>query len=656
MARSIFDVVHAPLQSRILTSRREFDSLFAGFTTLKAISYVVSPDLLLQRFRAHGLVEAEVIVGENLAGVSLLDQYRQALAHKDREVTRNLADLVGQGKLKIFVPTRTIHSKLFLLTGHGRSRVIQGSANLTEAARQGTNQVNYVWYSDLDENDPWLAQILADYAAHLKDCSLFMGDLMELLRQREAGDREEVIDAWLKGTIRRDEDETESRQVLHDLAARSLQAAQEENDPIFAVSLPDAPRARRQVERILAPLTPVHSDHQVNLDARAYLHHIEQVHGVPIMQVDIREATIRLALGGQVTTRCESLPDPVLVDQALAHLESYVCTVELGHSLDLHFAKASIFEALLYFLSSPFAHEHMKSRRRTYALVDSRGPQVLYLFGRAQNGKSTFVRFALQLLTGRHMLPLPGAQFSKTRILNASSLGTVFPLVFDDLDVSHKGGAFEEVLKSYWEVWWREDCAAPQLILTSNAENLKEWAKSRVKRVDFDVHFAPSESQKAALSRILEVENPIFKWFAFLYIGHLRQGLAPAEDELHIARAAMKELYLYASRPVPEFFAERPLEQVYDPGRKVWRDLLFGLRKASIERRDGRLLVGFKDEMQYNEVRAAVGHLPQTVKYQIKGKTIVIESPGEFETWLRTGRASPSNWLGRFWEKVQGGV
>lgn len=218
-----------------------------------------------------------------------------------------------------------------------------------------------------------------------------------------------------------------------------------------------------------------------------------------------------------------------------------------------------------------------------------------------------------------------------------------------------KSGAFEEVLKSYWESWWQEDCAVPQLILTSNTENLKDWAKSRIKRVDFDVHFVPTEERKAALNQILAEHNPIFKWFAFLYMRKLLVSDHPTDDELETARVVMQELYRRAGRPLPAFFPERPLEHTYDPGRRVWQDLLHGLRKAESLRQNNRLLITFKDEMQHSEIGGALGHLPQTVKHQLKGKTVVIESPAEFESWLHPKQSRNETWLERWWRIARGG-
>lgn len=468
-----------------------------------------------------------------------------------------------------------------------------------------------------------------------------MGDLIDLFRQSPERDPEELIDAWLKGRLA-EEDGLEERRVLQELTARSLRSLDAGSvEPIFSVELPGQPATRQRVERQLAVLNPVVTERHLQVNAATYLRYVQEAHGVPLMRLDLAERKILLGIDGLTLTRSEPPADDRSVDRALRHIEDYINTVDWGRCLDPQFAKTSIFEALLYFLAAPFAHEHMRARRRAYALVDSRGPQVLYLFGHAQNGKPTFVKFALRLLTGRHILPIPGARFTKTRIQGAAALGSAFPLVFDDVDLSNKGRIFEEVLKSYWEVWWREECVAPQLILTGNAENLKEWAKSRLKRIAFDVQFAPDGEQKRKLNLILEADNPIFKWFAFLYMDHLERGASPGEDELSIARYVMQELYRHAARPLPSFFPDGPVDQLYNPGRRAWHDVLYRLQKASLARDGDQLHVNFKDDMQHSEVRGYAGHLPQTVKHRVKGKTIVIESPREFEEWLGSsgGRA-----------------
>jgi hypothetical protein len=647
----VASVVGSPgLNSRVIARRRQFDSLFDGFHRLQAISFVVSPDLLLAFFEERRFEEIEIVVGENLT-----EQYRQTLSQKGQKVTQALAELIEHGKLKILVPKHTIHSKLYILhRDEDVCRVIQGSANLTETARRGTSQVNYVWYGDFADDDPWLARVLDDYRAHLQDCSLFMGDLVELFRRRPEEDRGDLVDAWLKGRVAED-DELGERRFLQQLTARSLESLREPDaEPIFAVELPNAPKVRQRLETRLATLSPLVTGRHMQLNAANVVRYVQENHSVPPMLVDLVSRRVTIGIDGVALIRSEPPSDAESIDRALQHIEDYVNTVDWGRGQDPLFAKTSMYEALLYFLAAPFAHEHMKSRRRRHALVDSRGPRVLHVFGHAQNGKSTFLKFALHLLVGRHVAPIAGSQFTKTRIRSAAALGSSFPLTFDDLDLSGKSKPFEEVLKSYWEVWWREDCVCPQIVLTGNTENFKEWAKSRLKRIDFDVQFAPSAKEKEELNKILEVDNPLFKWFSFLYMDHLARGVSPGEDELSIARDVMKNLYDRAHRALPAFFPEQPIECLYDPGRRAWQDLLHGLRKASAVKDGTRRLIAFKDDMQYAEIRAYAGHLPQTVKHKVKGKTIVVESPREFEEWLGNGRSRPESWFKRFMPRRQG--
>ena len=359
----------AQLRSRIIARRQQFDKLFEGFHRLRAISFVVSPDLLLSFFEERGFDEVEIVVGENLA-----EQYRQVLSKKGQKVTQALAELLEQGRLKILVPKHTIHSKLYILQrDDGLRRVIQGSANLTATAQKGTSQVNYVWFGDFVDGDPWLAQVLDDYKTHLQDCSLFMGDLVDLFRRRPDEDRGELVDAWLKGQIAEDDELGESR-FLQQLTVRSLESlAEPDAEPVFAIDLPEAPKVRQRLETRLTTLGPVVDGRRMQFSAANVVRYVQESHGVPPMRVDLAARRVTIGIDGTALIRSEPPADAQSIDRALQHIEDYVSTVDWGSSQDPLFAKTSMYEALLYFLAAPFAHEHMKSRRHRHALVDSVG-------------------------------------------------------------------------------------------------------------------------------------------------------------------------------------------------------------------------------------------------------------------------------------------
>ncbi|MCR4393300.1 MAG: hypothetical protein NUV31_02895, partial [Dehalococcoidales bacterium] len=196
---------------------------------------------------------------------------------------------------------------------------------------------------------------------------------------------------------------------------------------------------------------------------------------------------------------------------------------------------------------------------------------------------------------------------------------------------------------------WKEQYPVPQLLITSNVPRLQEWAKSRVIRIDFDVHFAPSPTGRATLARLFNQENPIFKWFSYLYIQELNKKDLPGDDELYLSRKVMKALYEYSHRKLPEFFPEQPIEKLYDPGRRDWRDIIYGLRKAEISTDKNRTLVTFSGDMQSWEVNYFQSSLPQTIKSKRKGNTLVIENPEEFQKWL--GQSQSQSLLSRLFRK-----
>jgi len=617
----------SPLQTQVISRRKDFEELFDGFIRMRAISYVISPDLLLEFFDKRGYTKLEVVVGENLS-----EAYRKDLEQKGVEVTDQLAELVEKGVLRIFVPSRTIHTKLYILEREDMVRVIQTSANLTVTAQEARRQINYAWYLDIPPGHPLLERLMQDYESHLHNCSLFMDDLKQLLQQRQDTDRKQLIEAWLKGAATEEQD-VEIRSLFHELSVSLIESSDSREERVTVLQLPESESARKRIERQLAPLKPVPAgQNQIHVSNSAFVRYVYETHRVPLLFLS-QERQLLLGLDTSMAVLTEEPSDPALVNQALQLMEDYLDTVDSGESANPLSTKASMFEALLYIFFTPFVHEYMRAKRARYGLIDTRGPRFLYIYGPSQNGKTTFLRFALKLLTGRIIEPLSRQDFTKTRITNAVLTETAFPLVFDDVDPSRTPG-IEEVFKSYWERWWRDKYVSPQIVIASNTPRLKEWAKSRVKRIDFDVHFAPTEAAKEKLAKLFSQDNPIFRWFSYLYLTHISADELPSDDELKLARTVMKELYEYARRPLPQYFPVEPIEKLHDPGRRDWRDLLYGLHKATVEEQGNRKLVTFSKDMQHWEINDYQGYLPQTIKYQRKGNTIIIENPKEFDKWL----------------------
>ncbi|MFC2003121.1 hypothetical protein ACFLV4_04165 [Chloroflexota bacterium] len=632
------------LQTRLINRRKDFDDLFDGYDKMHAVSYVISPDLLLDFYDKRGYTELEVVVGENLS-----ESYKNNLEQKPIELVERLEELVETGTLRIYIPNHTIHTKLYVLEKQDSIRVIQTSANLTVTAQDARRQMNYAWYLDVPVGHPFLEQLIKDYQAHLRGCSLFMGDLKELLEKNQHQDRKQLIEAWLKGSFSSEEQEFEMREVFHELSSSLIETSATDQEKVAILHLPETDLFKKRVERQLMPLKPIAAgQNQLQVNKSAYIKYVYENHRVPLLLVSRERKELLLGIDASLVSLSVAPPDSLIVNESLDMIESYLNTVDIAESANPLAAKMSMFEALLYIFFAPFAHEYMKAKRARYGLIDTRGPRFLYIYGPTQNGKTTFLRFSLRLITGRIMEALSRQDFTKTRISNTLLTETAFPLTFDDVDPSRTSG-IEDVFKSYWERWWRDEYVSPQIVISSNSPRLKEWAKSRVKRIDFDVHFVPTEVSKEKLAKLFAQDNQIFKWFTYLYLERLNTDGLPSDDELQIARLVMQDLYKHAGRTLPVFFPNEPIEKLHDPGRKDWQDLLYGLRKATAENEGKRKLITFSKDMQHWEINDYQSYLPQTVKHQRRGNTIIVENPREFDKWL--GRPEHSSILSRLFNK-----
>lgn len=612
-----------PPHTCVIRRRGDFNKLFeGGFTRLQAISYTLSPATLFDLARDHSYERIEAVVGSEMT-----ERFKEELAQQGIAGVETLLQLAESGRLRILVPKRTIHTKLYILRSGGHARIIITSANLSETARQAARQINYAWHCDVQEGEPFLETVLADYNKHLEECTLFMGDLMKLVEVQ--GDRQEAIRQWLASPTQEEDPATESLQTA---IGDSLLGALD-GRPDVALALPTTPTARKGMERVLGPMDVV-AEGQAVVRIDSALRNLEKIHRLP--HILIREGEVVMATGTDVERRSEPPMSPVEVNAALENLEAYCDTVELGQAGKPEAVKAAMLESILYVMTSPFFHHYMTAYRRKYGSVNQRGPRILYLYGQSHNGKSTLLRYALKLLAGRQVQPLTGKDFKKTSIDNGRRLGTLFPLAFDDV-TRLTDPSIEQVLKSYWEVWWQPNRPCPQILLTSNNPRLKEWANTRVKRIDLHVHFPPDAQQRDHLAKIFDFENHLFKWFSYQYLDTWN-GQVDQEDELGHGRQTLLGLYEYAGRPVPPYFPRQPFEKLHDPAKEQWRDLLQGIKKARLSRLRHRLRVDFEKDLQAYEVNSYTSVLPAFVNYDKAGHTVIVENPKEFLAWLGVRR------------------
>ena len=638
---SLFTEDNQPdLNSQIIAKRQDFDKLFEGFHSLKAISYVTSPTVLLEYIEKKGFNQVELVVGDSISEPSL----KESLKGQSIETIEKLEEHISNGLIKILVPKRTIHTKLYILSNENITRVIQTSANFTETGTSGY-QINYAWYADYPNSSSKLQKIHYDYNQHLSiaGCQPFMGDLIELLKKQEDSTKEVIIRGWLEGNS--NPVEAETVYLVQNLTTESItQAFTGDNTSIITMQMPSE-KVKEALGKRLKPVGATISSNTLSVNTATYLNSIQQNYGVPPLTYNSDNTRVLLWMDGKAQELSSPWPSPQQVNQGLEHIEKYINMTELGTTIRPEAVKASIFEAMLYCFYSPFASRYFDKKRETYSFqIDSKGPRMLYIYGNTNNGKTTFLKFMLKLMTGKNIDPLSRDQFKVQPIKAITEVGTLFPLMFDDVSFPKKD-TFEKILKSYWEIWYQPNYLFPQIIITTNEEKLQDWAQTRTKRVDFDIAYNSDNKSKRLLKELFEQNNDIFKWFSYHYLELLKDpSIEFQDDELYLARRTMTDLYQYANRSIPEFFLSNPVEKNFDVWKEAWKDNLYTRKIIRIENHDNRKIYTFPADMTPYEVMKYKGGLPPNIKAHCQGNSIIIESPKEFDQWC----PKPKN----FWQKM----
>lgn len=610
--------------TKVIAKPGDFWRLLERFNRLRAVSYVASPKELRRLFE-NGYDRVELVLGYSFAGGTPED-LRASLAKEGTEAAESLLTLMEEDKLIIYKPSRTNHSKVYFAEREGAARAMAGSANLS-----GSGHVNEVWIWDFDltkEDDvAQYTELLKNYEFHVKGCQLFMGDLRELVRGREGEEKTQTVRAWLATATEEDADlilyaNRMTRDIL--LSGNS--------ESLYELQLPSLSPARSKLERLVADVRVGTEGDSVLIDKAKYLGSWKKT-SIPPMAVDLGRKQVVMVLEGEwiVRTATDLNTDAIRAD--LRHVEEYIGTVDLGqtHGKIREITKVQMYEALLYILALPFFNELHRMRMEHLSRYTRRGPRVLYITGGTHNGKSTFVRFALELLSGVTMSPLGADEFTLAKVRDWTARGSCFPLVFDDLKARRLVDA-QQVFSLYWERWWHTELVFPQLVVTSNFPPLRGGMESRVKRVDFDVRFSGSDAENKRLGEIFRRRNTIFPYFSKIYLGLLDSEEVSTTDELYLARRAMQELYRHAGLPPPSFFPERPVEELYDLGKMRWQDLR-GRGKVTLRLEGDTLRVDFSSDMRREDVDMYESYLHR-FKVDRAGHTLTIANPTDFLAWL----------------------
>ncbi len=433
-------VFHAELLG---SNKTNWPELFAGFDTLKAITFSSSLEFLLRL--AGTFADMEIIFGSEsilskehlvLAQASqtvqtygftdaLADQKAlvEALARLLGRAGEALLDRVAAGSLRFrLLRGKPSHEKLYLLSGTKGLRVVTGSANLSLAAFEGRQHEILVTF---DGQSSWDA-FTSYYERDSRDSLPIEPDALVVARpDGSRGAREapllfdEVpIVRMLKAGVALVDDAP--RPVPAGFATEALRAAAALGAELKDLTLPKD-KAGRTVINAASVLRVIRGHHARPLGETAE-------ERIPRADIDFNTGTV--FLDGREWLRADEVipPEDVARDARILidYLDSFLSFFGNGAGA------VEVYWAFLVWLYAAPAAPYLRQAAVPAGIDPWVYPVYAVLFGRSSGGKTLFTKIAARSMFGFEKMIRSG-QFTANRALGLRERLGAIPLLIDDV-------------------------------------------------------------------------------------------------------------------------------------------------------------------------------------------------------------------------------
>jgi len=627
-----------------LKNKAAWKKLFHGFNEMYGVTYMSSPQYLLSLFDEQGFEKVELLIGHGL-----VEGYRQKL-NGDESTVERLYDLVQEKSLVVYGTKATNHAKLYILKKEGVTRVVIGSPNLSYTA-EGSRQREICVYWDVEENDiagqEIFNQAMDNYQIMLNESDriTFMSDLKDQIIDDSREEKIEQFQLWT-----RDKQNTEAvaiRAMFDQIKGQAFNESKEEYDTEIQITIPELVKTE-QKKFLTTTLGAKVTGNRASIPVAKYLDH-RTMNGTVPMEFSEQTGEIKFGIAGEVVTVNQQVTTDE-INRSLSDIERFIETVDRAECAHPESVKMMLFESILFAFSAPFVNILHREKMKVARIVNRRGPRHLLLYGPGGNGKTVIGRYLNFLITGKLINPVSAKQWKKKQwedLFNHMQLaGSPYPVIVDDIkDTCFRGkrATLEGSVKSHWEENWRRDMQFPVMILNTNHEEIEEWAKSRVRRLELNVKHTPKASDMKLLNELMSTKNHAFGAFSKDLISQLSIGFDYSEDELELPRKVFENLYHKVGRVLPSYFPICQPEDIYDMDAiSCFNKRKFGLIKE--KKIKGGIRIEFGSTYSLSNFKS---RLPPNVTFIEEDKKLVLTNPKAYKEFIARGKPEKKSYFRR---------
>jgi len=626
----------------VLKNKAGWKKIFNSFTEMRGVTYMSSPQYLLTLFEEQGFEKVELLIGHGL-----VEGFKQKLGG-DNNAIDNLYRHVEDESLVVFVTKATNHAKLYILKKNGLTRIVIGSPNLSYTA-EGSRQREICAYWDIEDDDPvgqsFLLEVMDCYQTMLKESDriVFMSELIDQLIDDPQTDRVEQFQLWSRD--KQDGEAVAIRAMFSQIQGQAFNESLEEGEPDIHITIPEVVK-KSQKKFLTGTLGAKVTGNRVSIPISKYLDHRTMEGTIP-MNFNEQTGEIKFGVAGEMITLSQEISNEQIA-QGLRDIERFINTTDRAICAHPDSVKMILYETILFAFSAPFVNQLHSEKMRVAQIADNRGPKHLLLYGPGGNGKTVIGRYLNFLITGKVVNPVSAKQWAKPQWENLfrhiQLSGSSYPVIIDDIkDTCFKGkrATLEGPVKSHWEDNWRKGLKFPVMILNSNHEEIEEWAKSRVRRLELNIKHKGKAEDMKLLNELMSTHNHVFAAFAQKFISELAIGVEYCEDELLLPRNVMTNLYHQVGMEIPAFFPVKPPEEIYDfDAISCYEKRKFRLIRE--KRTKGGIRIEFTSWKSAHNFRS---RLPPEVISIVDDKRLVITNPKAYREFMAKGKPQRKRWF-----------
>ena len=603
-------------RAELLGSGEEtWQELFAGFDTLKAITFSSSLEFLLQL--AEGFGDVEIVFGsesilskEHLAltqatqtfqsygfADALADQKAliEALSRLLGRAGKQLLDRVATGTLRFrLLRGRPSHEKLYVLSGPAGRRVITGSANLSLAAFEGRQHEVIVAF---DGEHAW-STFASFYQRDWQDSVPVEPDA--LVTERDDGSRAArqtplaldevpIVRVLNAGLALIDQP---PRSLPPGFATDALRSAAALGAELKDLALPKD-KAGRTVVNAASVLRVIRS-HQNRPLAEAAEDRI------PRADIDFVSGVV--SLDGVPWLR----PDDAIPPQEVAR-DARILVDYLGSFLSF-FGNAAgaveVYWAFLVWLYAAPTAPHLRQAAVAAGIDPWVYPVYAVLFGRSSGGKTLFTRTAARSMFGFEKMIRSG-QFTANRALGLRARLGGIPLLIDDVTRDKFTGHVPDLVRTDHET---SGLYAP-IVLTTNRDvsTIPPDLTKRMVTCHIDAAIPENRSviERAARRAQREIGTALYRVYLQRLIPEVRAmraeidaGAETFPDLLARSADVLRAVIRESLGELPDWARPRGFADYFGIRHRRFRDQLADMlsetsNRVVVNRRSGELTVGF---------------------------------------------------------------